>query len=156
MMHGIHISQQSSGRSWGNTINIWMDCNKRPINISLIHAWAKINGQRRMQFGWCFLSRLQFVVDVNQPPIVESHWVYQVDQLVEVKNTNANGAASFTCVTTDRWWRNEFEFFLGVWQFYPNVGILRQREGNIWSECHRLSPSIQLLKVTSALVVSDA
>ena len=54
------------------------------------------------------------MVDVNQPPIVESHWVYQVDQLVEVKNTNANGAASFTCVTADRWWRNEFEFFLGV------------------------------------------
>ena len=70
--------------------------------------------------------------------------------MVEVKNTNANGAASFTCVTADRWWRNEFEFFLGVWQFYPNVGILRQREGNIWSECHKLSPSIQLLKVTSA------
>ena len=70
--------------------------------------------------------------------------------MVEVKNTNANGAASFTCVTTDRWWRNEFEFFLGVWQFYPNVGILRQREGNIWSGCHRHSPSSQLLKVTSA------
>ena len=41
----------------------------------------RLMGSEECNLDDVFLSRLQFVVDVNQPPIVESHRVYQVDQL---------------------------------------------------------------------------